>query len=72
VFLPALRVEMAAQTRHYSCAFLGTDTILAGSGHAWAVLFRIVLGLDHSVSANWPSIAPGDKGRRRLSVKVSN
>jgi hypothetical protein len=28
------------------------DTILAGSGRAWAVLFRVVSGLVHRVSAN--------------------
>jgi hypothetical protein len=39
------------------------DTILAGSGCAWAMLFRVVTGLVHRVSANWPSIAPGDRGQ---------
>jgi hypothetical protein len=42
--VPALQVEMVAQTRHYNRVVPGTDTILAGSGRAWAVLFVSCLG----------------------------
>jgi hypothetical protein len=45
--VPALRVEMVAQARHYSHAVPDTSTILVGSGRAWA---------DHRVTAKWPSI----------------
>jgi hypothetical protein len=54
--VPALRVEMVAQARHYSRVVPGTGTILVGLGRAWAVLFRVVPGLTHRVSAKWPSI----------------
>jgi hypothetical protein len=56
--VPALRVEIVAQVRHYSRVVPGTGTILTGSGRAWTVLFRVVSGLAHRVSAKWPSIAP--------------
>ena len=55
--VPALRVEIVAQARHYSRAVPGTGTILTGPGRAWTVLFRAVPGLAHRVSAKWPSIA---------------
>jgi hypothetical protein len=58
VLVTALRVEIVAQSWHYSRAVLGTgtiltgpDTILTGPGRAWTVLFRAVLGLAHRVSA---------------------
>jgi hypothetical protein len=54
--VPALRVEIVAQARHYSRAVPGTGTILTGPGHVWTVLFRAVPGLAHRVSAKWPSI----------------
>jgi hypothetical protein len=57
VSVPALRVEIVAQARHYSRAVPGTDTILTGPGRAWTVLFRVVPGLTHRVSAKWPSIS---------------
>jgi hypothetical protein len=34
----------------------GPGTMLAGPGRAWVVLFRVVPGPAHHVSANWPSI----------------
>jgi hypothetical protein len=40
--VPALRVEIVAQARHYSRAVPGTGTILTGPGRAWTVLFRAV------------------------------
>jgi hypothetical protein len=43
--VPALRVEIVAQARHYSRVVPGTDTILTGPGRAWTVLFRAVPGL---------------------------
>jgi hypothetical protein len=55
--VPALRVEIVAQTRHYSRAVPGTGTILAGPGRAWTVLFRAMSGLAYRVSAKWPSIS---------------
>jgi hypothetical protein len=55
--VPALRVEIVAQARHYSRAVPGTGTILTGPGRAWTVLFRAVPGPAHRVSAKWPSIA---------------
>jgi hypothetical protein len=55
--VPALRVEIVAQARHYSRVVPGTDTILTGPGRAWTVLFRAVPGLVHRVSAKWPSIS---------------
>jgi hypothetical protein len=55
--VPALRVEMVAQAWHYSRAVPLTGTILAGPGHAWVVLFRVVPGLPHRVSAKWPSMS---------------
>jgi hypothetical protein len=55
--VPALRVEIVAQARHYSRAVPDTGTILTGPGRAWTVLFRAVPGLTHRVSAKWPSIA---------------
>jgi hypothetical protein len=54
--MPALRVEIVAQARHYSRVVPDTGTILTGPGHAWTVLFRAVPGLAHRVSAKWPSI----------------
>jgi hypothetical protein len=54
--VPALRVEIVAQARHYSRAVPGTGTILTGPGRAWTVLFRAVPGPAHRVSAKWPSI----------------
>jgi hypothetical protein len=54
--VPALRVEIVAQSRHYSRAVPGTGTILTGPGRAWTVLFRAVPGLAHRVSAKWSSI----------------
>jgi hypothetical protein len=54
--VPALRVEIVAQARHYSRAVSGTDTILTGPDRAWTVLFRVVPGPAHRVSAKWPSI----------------
>jgi hypothetical protein len=54
--VPAPRVEMAAQARHYSHVVPGTGTMLAGPGRAWVELFRVLLGLTHRVSAKWPSI----------------
>jgi hypothetical protein len=54
VSVPALRVEIVAQTRHYNHAVLVTDTILVGPSHTWAVLFRVVSGLAHRVSVNSP------------------
>jgi hypothetical protein len=54
--VPALRVEIVAQARHYSRAVPGTGTILTGPGRAWTVLFRVVPGPAHRVSAKWPSI----------------
>jgi hypothetical protein len=54
--VPALRVEIVAQARHYSRAVPGTGTILTGPGRAWTVLFRAVPELAHRVSAKWPSI----------------
>jgi hypothetical protein len=54
--VPALRVEIVAQARHYSRAVPGTGTILPGPGRAWTVLFRAVPGPAHRVSAKWPSI----------------
>jgi hypothetical protein len=54
--VPALRVEIVAQARHYSRAVPGTDTILTGPGRAWTVLFRAVPGPAHRVSVKWPSI----------------
>jgi hypothetical protein len=56
VLVPALRVEMVAQTRHYSRAVPDTDTILVGPDHAWAVFFRVVTGPAYRISAKWPSI----------------
>jgi hypothetical protein len=56
--VPALRVEIVAQARHYSRAVPGTGTILTGPGRAWTVLFRAVPGPAHRVSAKWPSIPP--------------
>jgi hypothetical protein len=56
--VPALRVEMVAQARHYSRVVPGTGTILVGSGRTWTVLFRVVSGLAHRVSVEWPSIDP--------------
>jgi hypothetical protein len=53
--VPALRVEIVAQARHYSRVVPGTDTILTGPDRAWTVLFRVVPGLAHRVSAKWPS-----------------
>jgi hypothetical protein len=47
---------MVAQTRYYSHVVPGTGTILVGPDRAWVVLFRIVPGLAHRVSAKWPSI----------------
>jgi hypothetical protein len=58
--VPALRVEIVAQARHYSCAVPGTGTILTGPGRAWTVFFRAVPGPAHRVSAKWPSIAASD------------
>jgi hypothetical protein len=55
--VPALRVEMVAQAQHYSRAVPGSGTILTGPGCAWAVLFRVMPGLAHRVSAKWSSIA---------------
>jgi hypothetical protein len=55
--VPALRVEIVAQARYYSRTMTGTDTILIGPGRAWTMLFRVVPGLAHRVSAKWPSIA---------------
>jgi hypothetical protein len=49
--VPALRVEIVAQARHYSRAVLDTGTILAGPNRVWTVLFRAVAGLAHRVSA---------------------
>jgi hypothetical protein len=49
--VPALRVEMVAQARHYSRVVPGTGTILVGPGRVWAVLFRVVPGPTHRVSA---------------------
>jgi hypothetical protein len=57
--VPALRVEIVAQARHYSRAVPGTGTILTGPGRAWTVLFRAVTGPAHRVSAKWPSIVVG-------------
>jgi hypothetical protein len=54
--VPALRVEIVAQARHYSRVVPGTGTILTGPGRACTVLFRAVRGLAHRVSAKWPSI----------------
>jgi hypothetical protein len=54
--VPALRVEIVAQARHYSRVVPGTGTILTGPGRAWTVLFRAVPGLAHRVSVKWPSI----------------
>jgi hypothetical protein len=54
--VPALRVEMVAQARHYSRVVPGTGTILVGPDRTWAVLFHVVTGLAHRVSAKWPSI----------------
>jgi hypothetical protein len=54
--VPALRVEIVAQARHYSRAVPGTGTILTGPGRAWTVLFRAVPRPAHRVSAKWPSI----------------
>jgi hypothetical protein len=61
--VPALRVEIVAQARHYSRVVPGTGTILTGPGHAWTVLFRAVPGLAHRVSAKWPSIRGRALGR---------
>jgi hypothetical protein len=58
--VPALRIEIVAQARHYSCVVPGTDTILTGPGRVWTVFFRAVTGLAHRVSAKWPYIAPDD------------
>jgi hypothetical protein len=55
--VPALRVEIVAQARHYNRAVPGTGTILTGPGRAWTVLFRAVPGPAHRVSAKWPSIS---------------
>ena len=55
--VPALRVEIVAQARHYSRAVPGTGTILTGPSRAWTVLFRAVDELAHRVSAKWSSIA---------------
>jgi hypothetical protein len=57
--VPALRVEIVAQARHYSRVVPGTGTILTGPGRAWTVLFRAVPGPAHRVSAKWPSIGMG-------------
>ena len=54
--VPALRVEIVAQARHYNRAVPGTGTILIGPGRACTVLFRAVPGLAHRVSAKWSSI----------------
>ena len=66
--VPALRVEIVAQARHYSRAVPGTGTILTGPGRAWTVLFRAVPGLAHRVSVKWPSIR---EAKRRV-VKINN
>jgi hypothetical protein len=57
VTVPALRVEIVTQTRHYSRAVPGTGTILAGPDRIWTVLFRVVPRLAHRVNAKWPSIS---------------
>jgi hypothetical protein len=65
--VPALRVEIVAQARHYSRAVPGTGTILTGPGRDWTVLFRAVPGPAHRVSAKWPSIgrSEGDRSPKR-------
>jgi hypothetical protein len=70
--VPALRVEIVAQARHYSHAVPGTGTILTRPGRAWTVLFRVVPGLAHRVSAKWPSIPdPRARTQPRLRKTVS-
>jgi hypothetical protein len=70
--VPALRVEIVAQARHYSRAVPDTGTILTGPGRAWTVLFRAVPGLTHRVSAKWPSIPPvATSGQTRFSAVVA-
>jgi hypothetical protein len=64
--VPVLRVEIVAQAQHYSRAVPGTDTILTGPGRAWTVLFRVVPGLAHRVSARWPSIATPTRATTEL------
>lgn len=64
MLVPALRAEMAVQTRHYSRTVLGTNTMLAEPDRAWIVLFRVVPQLAHRFSANWPSIDRVTEGRR--------
>ena len=49
--VPALRVEIVAQARHYSHVVPDTDTILVGPDRVWTVLFRVVSGLAHRVNA---------------------
>jgi hypothetical protein len=63
MLVPALRVKMAVQTRHYSRTVLGTDTMLVEPDRAWTVLFRVVPRPAHRVSANWPSIDRVTEGR---------
>jgi hypothetical protein len=50
VHVPALRVEMVAQTQYYSFDVPDTGTILAGPGRDWTVLFRIVVRLTNRIS----------------------
>jgi hypothetical protein len=71
VAVPALRVEIVAQARHYSRVVPDTGTILTGSGRTWTVLFRAVPGLAHRVSAKWPSILEGFKATTITNLQTT-
>jgi hypothetical protein len=71
--VPALRVEIMAQTRHYNRVVPGTGTILTGPDRAWTVLFRAVPALAHRVSVKWPSIETNKQTPApALAVTASN
>jgi hypothetical protein len=53
---PTLRAELVAQAWHCVWAVPGTGTKRNGPCRAWAVLFSVVPGPAHRVSAIWPSI----------------